>query len=129
MIAQKIQTTSPRDRIHWTGYLAAEQLSHYLSFADMIVLPYDDGASLRRTTLLNALAHRRPIISTGSIPPSAGVVVAPVCDAAALATSIKTLLNNPADLSTLDAQAAESAALFQWPTIAAQTLDLFKTLL
>ncbi|MDJ0752990.1 MAG: glycosyltransferase [Ardenticatenaceae bacterium] len=127
-IRQQIEASAYRDRIHWTGYLTAEKLSQYLHLVDVVVLPYDDGASLRRTTLLNALAHGRPIISTGDLSPAAGVVVVPPQDASALAKAVDRLLANEVERHQLAEQAAQSAAVFDWTTIASQTINLFTSL-
>lgn len=127
-IRQQIKTSAYRDQIHWTGFLTAEKLSQYLHLADMVMLPYDDGASLRRTTLLNALAHGRPIISTGNLSPAAGVVVVPPKDPHALAEAVDRLLANETERRQLAEQAAQSAAVFDWATIASQTINCFTSL-
>jgi glycosyltransferase involved in cell wall biosynthesis len=48
----------------WTGYLEPQEVSAALLSADMAVLPYADGASFRRGSLLAVLAHGLPIITT-----------------------------------------------------------------
>ena len=52
------------ERVHWTGFLSDARVSAHLRAADMLVMPYRDGASLRRGTLMAALAHGRPLITT-----------------------------------------------------------------
>jgi len=53
-------------RIHATGALPATQgrLSAHLAVCDVMIQPYPDGASSRRTSLLAPLAHGRPIVTT-----------------------------------------------------------------
>ena len=51
-------------RVHWTGFLADERVGAHLHAAEIIVLPYKDGVSLRRGTLMAALANGRPVITT-----------------------------------------------------------------
>lgn len=51
-------------QVTWTGPLAADQISVALSAATLAVLPYSDGASLRRGTLLACLAHGLPVVTT-----------------------------------------------------------------
>jgi glycosyltransferase involved in cell wall biosynthesis len=53
-----------RDRVLGVGALAADALSAHLQACDLIVLPYVDGASTRRTTLMAALAHGVPVVTT-----------------------------------------------------------------
>lgn len=52
------------DRVFWTGYLSPEKLTRAFLASDICILPYEDGASLRRTSLLTALSHGVPVITT-----------------------------------------------------------------
>src|SRR5207245_2001155 len=109
------------DRVTWTGFLPAADVSRYLMAADLAVLPFADGATLRRTSLLAALAHGLPILSTGDRPPTAGVRVVPIGDSHALAAEIDRLSRHPRQLADLAAEARQAAAAFAWPTIAVET--------
>ncbi len=51
-------------RVHWTGFLPSQRVSAYLGAADLMVMPYRDGVSLRRGTLMAVLAHGRPLLTT-----------------------------------------------------------------
>ncbi len=51
-------------RINATGVLDARRLSLALQACDLVVQPYPDGASSRRTTLMTALAHGIPVVTT-----------------------------------------------------------------
>ncbi|MDP2663274.1 MAG: glycosyltransferase family 4 protein [Dehalococcoidia bacterium] len=52
------------DSISWTGKLTAADTSRALQGLDFCVLPYVDGASFRRGTLMAALSHGLPVITT-----------------------------------------------------------------
>jgi glycosyltransferase involved in cell wall biosynthesis len=52
------------ERVVATGALSESNVSLYLQACDMLVQPYTDGASARRTTLMAALAHGRCILTT-----------------------------------------------------------------
>lgn len=52
------------DRVGSTGEVAARELSVALQACDLVVLPFPDGASSRRTTLMASLAHARPVVTT-----------------------------------------------------------------
>ena len=52
------------DQVQWTGFTAPEDVSANLLAADCAVLPYREGASLRHGSLMAALVHGLPIIST-----------------------------------------------------------------
>jgi glycosyltransferase involved in cell wall biosynthesis len=47
-------------RVHWTGYMSSEEVSGNLQAADVVVMPYRDGVSFRRTTFIAALRHDYP---------------------------------------------------------------------
>ncbi|MGA7731295.1 MAG: glycosyltransferase, partial [Chloroflexia bacterium] len=52
------------DSLTWTGYLEPQEVSAALLSADMAVLPFADGASFRRGSLLAVLEHGLPLITT-----------------------------------------------------------------
>lgn len=119
------------ERVHWTGFLSDVRVSAHLHAADVIVMPYRDGVSLRRGTLMAALAHGRPIISTTPQKSTAELVhgeniwLAPPDDDAALAEAIATLAADPALRQRLAAGAADVGRLFTWDQIAAQTAAFY----
>jgi len=51
-------------RVHATGPLAPEDLSRHLSACDLLIQPYVDGVSTRRSSFMAGLAHGRPILTT-----------------------------------------------------------------
>ncbi len=52
------------DRVHWTGYVPAEEVSASFVAADLCVLPFRDGVSFLHGTFHAALAHGVPIVTT-----------------------------------------------------------------
>ncbi len=59
-----IEELGVNDRVQWTGFTASDEVSANLLAADCAVLPYREGASLRHGSLMAALAHGLPIVST-----------------------------------------------------------------
>jgi hypothetical protein len=53
-----------QDRIHATGSLSAGEVSSHISACDMMIQPYPDGVSSRRGSLMAALSHGKPVVST-----------------------------------------------------------------
>ena len=53
-----------KERIFCTGYCSSEDVSQYLSITDIFLLPLIDGVSSRRTSLMAALKHGLPVITT-----------------------------------------------------------------
>lgn len=115
----------------WTGWLPPTEIAAGLAAADVVVLPYRDGASLRRTTLITALAHGCAVVTTapdGEIPllrPDHNVVFARRDDPADLARRIALVLRREDTRKRLARGAAQLAHLFEWPTIARQHVDLY----
>ena len=118
------------ERVAWTGYLPPEDASAALSAVDVCALPYRDGASFRRGSLMAALAHGLPIVTTHPrvrVPELAHGRTAwlvPPQDPAALAEGIARLADDAALARTLAAGAAELAHEFDWQRIAARTLEV-----
>jgi glycosyltransferase involved in cell wall biosynthesis len=52
------------DRVHATGPLDAPSLSRHVRACDVLVQPYPDGVTTRRTTVMAALAHGVPVVTT-----------------------------------------------------------------
>jgi glycosyltransferase involved in cell wall biosynthesis len=109
-----------------TGWLPAPRLSAYLLAGDVALLPYVDGASARRGSLLACAAHRLPIVSTQP----AGVEVAPAVvavqpDAAILADSV---LQVAGDRARWQAASHALATEMSWRRIAAAHLEIYDRL-
>jgi glycosyltransferase involved in cell wall biosynthesis len=121
------------DRVHWTGFVDDMQVSAYFYASDLTALPYLDGVSLRRGTLMAALAHGRAIVTTHPqtcAPELDGVVETVTAgDPKALAEAIKQLWYDHDRRKQLEQAAAEAAQLFSWENIARQTLDFYYDLL
>jgi glycosyltransferase involved in cell wall biosynthesis len=85
------------DRIHATGELPPDRLPAHLRACDLLVQPYPDGVSSRRTSVMAGLANGVPVV-TNLGPLSEGVwahgsvALAPACDPQALAERASHLL-------------------------------------
>lgn len=55
--------TPHADRVHASGEVPAGELSVRLQACDLVLQPYPDGASTRRSTLMTALAHGLPVVT------------------------------------------------------------------
>ncbi len=123
------------ERVHWTGFLSDARVSAHLQAADMLVMPYRDGASLRRGTLMAALAHGRPLITTTPTAATPQLIagenccLVPVGDVAALATAVQTLSHDAELRQKLGQGAAQLADQFSWGKIAGETAVFYQTLL
>jgi glycosyltransferase involved in cell wall biosynthesis len=55
-----------RNRLVATGPLSPENLSQHIAACDLLIQPYPDGVTTRRTSLMVALSHGKPILTTTS---------------------------------------------------------------
>ncbi len=53
-----------QSRVHASADATPERLSRDLQSCDLLVQPYTDGVSTRRGTLMAALAHGLPVVTT-----------------------------------------------------------------
>lgn len=120
--------------ITWTGFIDEAEVSAYLQSADAVALPFTDGASYRRGTLMAAIQHNRPIITTA---PKVAIPQFVDQENMLFATSdhdgnltiapcIQALYQQPALASRLQAGTQSLAQYFQWDSITAQTLAFFQ---
>jgi glycosyltransferase involved in cell wall biosynthesis len=47
-----------------TGYLSADKVSRWMQSVDLLAAPFDDGVSTRRTSVIAAMSHGIPTITT-----------------------------------------------------------------
>lgn len=116
------------------GFLSKADAEAALAAADVAVLPFADGASARRTSLMNALAAGLPVVSTlgantdmALFPPDA-VTLVPAGDAEAFAQAVLNLAQNPAARRALgEAGRALLEARFSWDVLGRQWLALLES--
>jgi glycosyltransferase involved in cell wall biosynthesis len=123
------------DHVLWTGYVDGPEVSASFWSADICVMPYGDGVSFRRGTLMAALVHGMPIVSTyprvevPEIVEDENMALVPAGDVAALAGTIFELAASDSLRERLARGAAELSKLFSWEGIAQDTLELYERLL
>ncbi|MDQ7030519.1 MAG: glycosyltransferase family 4 protein [Ardenticatenia bacterium] len=115
----------------WTGHLPPEEIAAGLAAADVVALPYRDGASLRRTTLITALAHGCAVVTTAPeapappLRPDHNVVYARRNDPGDLARRLALVIRREDTRRRLARAAARLADHFDWARIAAQHRELY----
>jgi len=88
-------------RVRAQGELNAASLSRHLQVCDILLQPYADGASSRRTTLMAALAHGLPVVTTfGRLSESVwrdseAVAAVPAGDLPAATRAVHDLVSQP----------------------------------
>jgi glycosyltransferase involved in cell wall biosynthesis len=123
------------EHIQWTGFVDGPQVSGYLMASDLIALPYRDGVSFRRGSLMAALAHGCVIITTHPEVDTPDLIgdhhvrlIAPDSPTA-LAIAIEDLADNPDLCAKLSRNARDLAEEFTWDSIAARTANYYEELL
>ena len=125
---------SPK-RMHWTGYLPDGDVSACLNAIDLMTLPYLDGASPRRGSLLAAIEHACAILTTSpsSFTPAfvhgENMWLVPSASPDALAGAMSHLIQHPQQLRQLRAGASALRLHFDWDVIAANTVAFFERVL
>jgi glycosyltransferase involved in cell wall biosynthesis len=99
------------DRVVAPGELSDADLSRHIAACDVMLQPYPDGVTSRRTSVMAALSHARPVVTTvgwlsESFWSGCGAVVAvPVGDPGALILATSQLLSDPERMTELSAHA------------------------
>ncbi len=121
--------------IYQTGYVDEQAVAGYLAAADVVALPFEDGASFRRGSLMAALEQGCAIVTT--MPPlpiptfsdGENMLLVPPHDEALLAAALIHLYQSPEQRARLQRGALELARSFAWPQIALATLNLYKSVI
>lgn len=110
-----------RSHIHQSGFLDDAQVAAYLHAADVVALPFKDGASLRRGSLMAALTCGTAIVTTAPAQPLPALAEAvffcqPTADS--LTAALRSLYTDPDRRARLREAAARAARQFDWHQIA-----------
>jgi polysaccharide biosynthesis protein PslF len=123
---------------NWVTLAAAkepEDVSRLLQVADVAVFPFTRGASENRGSLLAAIVHGLPTITTrGPSTPlgfeqNFGVETVPADDNAELAAHIRALVQSAEAREELSRRALAASLRFSWDAIARGTISLYESLL
>lgn len=122
------------DSIYWTGYQDEKNVSTLLRVADVIVLPFKDGASYRRGSLMAAIEHECAIVTTSpniriaSFLDGNNMCLTTKSDSEQLAATLQNLYQNPEQIKRLKAGARALRLHFDWEHIAQQTRAILASL-
>ena len=132
---EKIRGHGLEEAVHWTGFLPDDEVSAWLGAVDLVVLPYVDGASFRRSSLIAALHQGCAIITTE--PKLAEPAFAhgenlwwtPPRSSEAIENAVLHLLSHPQQLDALRAGAEKLSRTFGWERITRDTVAFFQSCL
>jgi glycosyltransferase involved in cell wall biosynthesis len=116
-------------RLHASGRVASTEAADLLSACDLLLQPYPDGITTRRTSAMAGLANGRPIVSTsGPLTEevwtrTAAVAMTDSDDAASLVGAVRRLLD---DAGARTAQAARGATAYRDFFALDHTIDVLR---
>lgn len=126
-----IRKLSLASHVQWTGQESDADVAADLNACDFLLMPYVDGASLRRGTLMAGLANGCAIVTTTPQAPIPELVegrdllYVPPEDEKRLAAAVRQLVMNPSLAAELRKNARTASALFHWDAIARAHLALY----
>lgn len=129
-IDQLIASLALYDRVIWTGYVDEIEVASYLQACDIVALPYRDGASFRRGSLMAAIQQGCSIITTKptvSIPEFTSDTMLLITPEKpnTLAAAMQVLQKSPEKRVQLGEAIIELHRHFDWERIVEETLAFF----
>jgi len=130
-VMAQIEARGMAERVIWTGHVSPEEVSAHLLAVDIMVMLYRDGVSFRRTTLISALRHGIPVVTTRpdwplpEIEADRNMLLVATGDVTGAADALARLANSPKLRSDLAQGALELGRIFDWGRIADQTKRLY----
>ncbi len=118
-------------RVRWTGHQSDEEVAADFNAIDVLVMPYEDGMSMRRSTLTAALANGCAIVTTHpqaptpELAPDSDLLLVPPRDPAATAAAVRRIAADPRLAEKLRVNARKAARQFSWEVIAARHLEMY----
>ncbi|CAA9228325.1 MAG: glycosyl transferase, group 1 [uncultured Chloroflexi bacterium] len=140
-VQARIAALALADRVRWTGYLPEAEITGSVRMVDVMALPFLDGASQRRTSLIAALAQGVPVVTTGAVggvraaawlrTPEGedGALLVPRGDAAALGHALALLLRDDERRAAFGAAGRAVSGRFAWPAVVDQTVSVYQAAL
>lgn len=141
---QRIDVQALKGRVTITGHCSEQEVSGHLLAADSVALPFVDGASFRRGSLLAALAHGVPVVTTsrpgqgstalqvGEFPrlvDGVNALLVPPGSGKAIATALQRLAEDASLRERMSRGGQALAARFDWKLIAEQHEALYQGIL
>ncbi|MBD1845385.1 glycosyltransferase [Cyanobacteria bacterium FACHB-63] len=119
------------DKVHMTGYVPGDVASVYLSGADIGVLPFNHGVTLKSGSLLALMAHQLPVIATRSTDSTLTNLVKqiPPRDPDALTHALLELIRDTSERDRFAQQGYQFVQQFNWKTIAQAHLAIYRSVL
>ena len=131
----RIERLGLAEATEWTGYLTDHEVAACFQAIDLMALPFTDGASYRRSSLVAAIHSGCAILTTEpALPVSAfehgsNLWLVPRCSADAIEGAILQLMSDRQRLNRLRAGAEKLRAYFDWDVIARETIAFYQSII
>ncbi|MBW7881103.1 MAG: glycosyltransferase family 4 protein [Caldilineaceae bacterium] len=119
------------DQVQWTGGQPDAEVAADLAACDVLLMPYEDGASLRRGTLMAGLAAGCAIVTTTPQAPlpelqeGRDLIYVPPGDDAAMAAAVLKIAGDGPLRARLQENARRASDQFTWDRIARRHMECY----
>ncbi len=130
-VEKTIRKHDLQDKVQWTGAEPDNEVAADLNACDVLLLPFTDGASLRRGTLMAALANGCAIVTTTPQTPmpelqhERDLLYVKAGDAPAMANAVLRLAGDDRLRAAIQTNARRVSRQFGWEEIARRHLELY----
>lgn len=131
-LEHKINSLNLNEAVKMTGYLPNETASRYLSGADIGILPFNHGVTLKSGSFLALLAHHLPVIATLCPSPDPDLIKEDIAewvsprDSIRLSEIMLKLVREPQRQEQLVKNGDRFIQQFTWSNIAEKHLNLYQ---
>ncbi|MCY3834339.1 MAG: glycosyltransferase family 4 protein [Chloroflexi bacterium] len=132
-LKQRIRQQGLTDLVTWTGYLTEQEAAACFQAVDLMALPFTDGASFRRSSLIAAIHNgcailtTEPAVKVEVFQHASNLWLVPANSPEAIENAIARLMRESDQLKRLRQGAAQLSAHFDWDAIAHETVDFFQS--
>jgi glycosyltransferase involved in cell wall biosynthesis len=121
--------------VRMTGYVPGDEASRLLSGADVGVLPFNEGVTLKSGTLITLFAHGLPVVATRPEPPDPGLMDGQLLrlverrDVSGLSATLSDLLADTSQRARLGEAGLAYAGGLSWPATAERHVEVYGSVL
>lgn len=130
-VEKTIRKHNLQDKVQWTGAEPDSEVAADLNTCDVVLLPFTDGASLRRGTLMAALTNGCAIVTTTPQAPlpelqhERDLLYVKTGDAQGMTGAVLRLAGDDKLRATIQANARCASRQFGWEEIARRHLEMY----
>ncbi|MDE2776975.1 MAG: glycosyltransferase family 4 protein [Chloroflexota bacterium] len=134
-LENRINRLGLADSISWTGYLSDPEVASCFHAVDLMALPFTDGASYRRSSLIAAIhcgcaiLTTQPTVQVEAFEHGDNLWLVPPLSSEAIERGILRLMSDRDLLQRLRRGARQMSQRFDWDAIARETIAFFRTII